>query len=189
MTIYLETERIVLRQFNEDDADNLFALDSDPEVMRYLDGGLPPDLEIIRYKTLPRFLNYHCDTPHYGFWAAIEKSTGDFLGWFHFRPALHHIDQEGEIELGYRLKRSAWGKGYATEVSRALLNKGFLEMDVRCITATALAANTASIRVMEKAGLRFVRSFIEERFPGDDQRAVKYALDRSDYIISGYVIS
>jgi RimJ/RimL family protein N-acetyltransferase len=108
---------LLLRRFTEADADNLFDLDSDPEVMRFLTGGKPTPCEVIRNETLPRFLHYYERFEGFGFWAAIEKATGEFLGWFEFRP--QEDGGPGEVELGYRLKKSAWGKGYATEGSRA----------------------------------------------------------------------
>ena len=72
--------------------------------------------------------------PGYGFWAAIEKTTGDFLGWFHYRPAPG--DPPDQPELGYRLRCEAWGKGYATEGSRALIAKGFAEFGVQRVVAS-----------------------------------------------------
>jgi RimJ/RimL family protein N-acetyltransferase len=123
MHVFLETDRLVLRRFTEADVDNLVDLDSDPEVMRYLTGGRATPREVVQNEVLPRLLSYHERFGGYGFWAAIEKSSGEFLGWFHFRPPLKGA-RAGEIELGYRLRRSAWGKGYATEGSRALIHKG-----------------------------------------------------------------
>src|SRR5206468_7082526 len=125
----------------------------------------------------------------YGFWAAIEKSTGEFLGWFHFRPP------EGagpdEVELGYRLRKSAWGKGFGTEGSRALIRKGFTELGVRRVVASTYQDNIGSRRVMEKAGLKLVRTYrltlLEaeklgitdlDLWDGDD---VEYALTRTEW--------
>jgi RimJ/RimL family protein N-acetyltransferase len=82
---------------------------------------------------LPAFLSYYQRFAGYGFWAAIERSTGDFLGWFHFRPRPGSLPDQAE--LGYRLRKSAWGKGYATEGSRALIRKGFTEFSVQRVTA------------------------------------------------------
>jgi RimJ/RimL family protein N-acetyltransferase len=129
MQVFLETERLVLRRFTEADVDNLFDLDSDPEVMRFLTGGKPTPRDVIGNETLPRFLRYYERLEGFGFWAAIEKSTGEFLGWFEFRP--QEGGGPGEVELGYRLKKSAWGRGYATEGSRALIRKGFTELGVQ----------------------------------------------------------
>jgi RimJ/RimL family protein N-acetyltransferase len=180
MQIFLETERLVLCRFTEADVDNLFDLDSDPEVMRFLTGGKPTPREVIRNETLPRILHYYERFAGFGFWAAIEKSTGEFLGWFEFRPP------EGggpdEVELGFRLRRSAWGKGYATEGSRALIRKGFTELGVRRVVAQTMAVNTASRRVMEKAALTLVRTFHQEwqePIEGAEQGEVEYALTKA----------
>lgn len=182
MRVFLETERLVLRRFTEADVDNLFDLDGDPEVMRFITGGKPTPRDVIRNDILPRFLHYYERFAGFGFWAAIEKSTGDFLGWFHFRPP------EGggpdEIELGYRLRRAAWGKGYATEGSRALIHKGFTELGVRRVVASTMTVNTASRRVMEKAGLTLARTFHQEwpeRIEGTEQGDVEYALRKADW--------
>ncbi|MCG5220085.1 GNAT family N-acetyltransferase [Streptosporangium sp. KLBMP 9127] len=182
MEIFLETDRLVLRRFTEADVDNLFELNDDPLVMRFLDGGRPADRGVIEAETLPAFLAYYRRFEGYGFWAAQEKATGEFIGWFHFRPP------EGapldEPELGYRLRRSSWGLGYGTEGSRALIRKGFTELGVRRVTAQTMAVNLGSRRVMEKAGLRLVRTFhLEWEHPieGTEHGEVEYAIDRADW--------
>ncbi len=107
MQVFLETERLVLRRSTDADVDSLFDLDSDPDVVHVVTGGRPTPRDVIRNDTLPRFLHYYERFAGFVFWATIEKSTGEFLGWFHFRPP------EGsgphEVELGYRLRKSAWG--------------------------------------------------------------------------------
>ncbi|MDB5057150.1 MAG: hypothetical protein JWO59_622, partial [Chloroflexi bacterium] len=157
MHVFLETERVLLRRFTEADVDNLFELDSDPDVMRYLTNGKPTPRDVIQNETLPRFLHYYERYEGYGFWAAIEKSTGDFLGWFHFRPP-EGADPD-EVELGYCLRKSAWGKGIGTEVSRALIRKGFSEFGVLRVVASTDRVNFGSRRVMEKSGMSHVRTF------------------------------
>jgi RimJ/RimL family protein N-acetyltransferase len=182
MEVYLATERLVLRRFTEADADNLVALDGDPEVMRYLNGGAPTPRDVIERETLPRFFSYYEHGDRYGVWAAIEKATGEFLGRFILRP-LRAADPD-EFDLGFRLRRSAWGKGYATEGSLALVRKGFTELGVRRVTASAIAANIASRRVMEKVGLTLVRTYRvthPDRFDGEEQEVVVYALTREDW--------
>ncbi|GGQ30593.1 GNAT family N-acetyltransferase [Streptosporangium pseudovulgare] len=178
MQTCVETERLILRRITEDDADNLVELDSDPEVMRYLSGGEPTSREKIVNEVLPRILSYAGDQ---GFFAAIEKPTEEFLGWFHLRAK--HGEPEDEPELGYRLRKIAWGKGYATEGSVALIRKAFSELGARRVHAEALAANIASRRVMEKAGLQYVRSFHVDRpgIPGSEQGIVEYELLRADW--------
>src|SRR3979411_2014344 len=133
MNIFLETDRLVLRRFTADDVDNLTVLDGGPAVMRSPPGGRPTPREEIENDFLPAFLSYYERSDGYGFWAAIEKSSGDFLGWFHFRPAPGRAPDEPE--LGYRLRRVAWDKGYATEGSRALIHKGFTDFGVRRVVA------------------------------------------------------
>lgn len=184
MTVFLDTDRLSLRRFTANDVDDLYALDGDPDVIRWtnLDGKRAP-YAFYRDILLPRNLAYYERYIGYGYWVAVEKATGKDLGWFHFRPAREDPD---EIELGYRLQRSAWGKGYATEGSRALIRKGFLELGTERVTATALAENRASIRVLEKTGLRFERDYIyESADPATGvvigHPAVKYALDRGEF--------
>jgi len=182
MRVFLETERLLLRRFTESDVANLHDLDGDPEVMRFVNGGKPVSRDVIREETLPRFLRAYERFEGFGVWAAIERSTGEFVGWFEFYPRKHGSPEE--VELGYRLRRSAWGKGYATEGSRAVIRKGFTELGVQRVVAETMAVNAASRRVMEKAGLKFVRTFHQdwpERIEGDEYGDVEYALTKADW--------
>ena len=182
MDVILRTERLVLRQFTEDDVDNLVDLNSDPEVMRYLTGGRPTSREVIRDETIPFHLTVYERLDRLGTWAAESATTGEFLGWFHFRPG-----PDGDvtnIDLGYRLRRSAWNKGYATEGSRALINMGFTELGVERVYAHTLAVNSASRRVLEKSGLRLVHASPYEGpevIEGAEHGEVEYALTRSEW--------
>jgi RimJ/RimL family protein N-acetyltransferase len=181
MSIFLETSRLVLRRFTEADEDDLVELDSDPEVMRYINGGRPTSREEIRSRVLPVLLAYYERYEDLGFWAAEEKPTGRFLGWFHFRPHKNG-PRDGEIELGYRLRKSAWGKGYATEGSRALIRTGFTESGVQRVVAETMAVNVGSRRVMEKAGLTLVRTFHRDGLDaveGSEHGVVEYALTKA----------
>src|SRR3954453_16799397 len=100
MQIFLETERLLLRRFTEDDVDNLVDLDRDPEVIGFINGGRSTPREELESDFLPAFLGYYERFSGYGFWAAVEKSSGRFVGWFHFRPGAAGACGEGE--LGYR---------------------------------------------------------------------------------------
>lgn len=155
--VLLETERLVLRRFREDDVDNLVELDSDPDVMRYLSGGIPTPRDVIESEILPLFLRYDERCPGCGFWAAIERTSGTFIGWFSFRLLDGACPREAS--LGFRLQRVAWGKGYATEGARALLRLGFAELGVQRVVATTYQDNLASRRVMEKVGMTLARTF------------------------------
>lgn len=87
------------------------------------------------------------------------------------------------LETGYRLRRSAWGKGFATEGSRALIQKGFTEFGVQRVVASTMTVNVASRRVMEKAGLKFVRTFQDwpEVIEGSEEGDVEYALSKAEW--------
>jgi RimJ/RimL family protein N-acetyltransferase len=182
MDVFLETARLILRRFTEADVDNLVELDSDPDVMFFINGGRPTPREEIERGVLPRFLRYYQNDDRFGFWAAIEKSSGEFLGWFHFRA--RKGGPADEPELGYRLRKAAWGKGYATEGSRALIDTGFRQDAVQRVTAETMVVNARSRRVMEKCGLTLVRIFHAEwpdSIPGDEHGDVEYALTRADW--------
>ncbi|HEX9036889.1 MAG TPA: GNAT family N-acetyltransferase, partial [Ktedonobacterales bacterium] len=152
----METERLGLRRFTPDDVDNLVALDGDPEVMRYLNGGEPTPRAAIERDILPGFMrSYAADGP-FGVWALVERASGAFLGWVSLRP---DSERSGEATLGYRLRRFTWGQGYATEAARALLGAAFRDGGVQRVTATTYQDNAASRRVMEKLGMRLARAF------------------------------
>lgn len=182
MDVFLETERLILRPFTRDDVDLLVELDSDPEVMWYINRGRPTSRKEIENIILPRFLEYYELFDGYGTWATIERSTGQFIGWVSLRPK--DGDPPDEPELGYRLRKSAWGQGYATEASRALIDKAFSELGARRVYAESMAVNTPSRRVMERVGLRYVRTFHEEfddPVPGTEMGEVEYELRRADW--------
>ena len=182
MTVFVETERLLLRRFTPDDVDALVDLDSDPAVMHYVTGGIPTSRKEIEHDVLPAFLAWHERHAGLGFWAAEEKASGEFLGWFHLRPG--DDAPPGEVELGYRLRQSAWGKGYATEGSRGLVDTGFGEHGVERVVAYTMAVHVASRRVLEKSGLRFVRQFHAAwpyPIPGDEEGDVEYALRREEW--------
>jgi RimJ/RimL family protein N-acetyltransferase len=182
MQVFAQTSRLVLRRFALSDVDNLVDLDADPDVMRFVTGGVPTAREEIETEVLPAFLGYYERYDGYGFWAAIDKATGEFLGWFHFRP--RPGGSPDEPELGYRLRKSAWGKGYATEGSRALIRKGFTEFGVQRVTAETMVVNHASRRVLEKAGLTLVRTFHQDwPYPieGHELGDVEYAITRAEW--------
>lgn len=182
MQVFLGTDRLLLRRLTAADADDLVQLDSDPEVMRFITGGKPTPRSVIEREILPGLLRAYERFPQFGRWAAIEAATGESLGWF----ALRVPDGGGgeEVELGYRLRRSAWGRGYATEGARALIDKAFAELGVQRVYAEAMAVNTASRRVLEKAGLSLVRTFHvswADPIAGVEYGEVEYDIRRDDW--------
>ncbi|GIF00433.1 GNAT family acetyltransferase [Paractinoplanes rishiriensis] len=149
---YLDTERLTLRRFTSDDADLLIELDSDPAVMRYLSGGEPTAPEDVHQRILPNILaGYERWGGDFGLFAAQDKDRGAFVGWFLLRP--ERGGPLDEVELGYRLRQAEWGKGYATEGSRAVLSKAFTELGVRLVWAETMSMNDRSQKVMKKLGM------------------------------------
>lgn len=178
--VILTTPRLVIRQFTVDDVDNLYRLNSDPEVMRYLARAAPR--EVLRDEIIPFHLGVY-EFDRLGTWAAECADNGDFLGWFHFRA------EDGDItnvDLGYRLRRVAWNHGYATEGSRALIDMGFTDLGVQRVFAHVMTANAASRHVLEKCGLTLVRTFPYQEPDADVingalQGEVEYALTRPEW--------
>jgi len=187
------TDRLTLRRFTPDDVNLLVELDSDPAVMRYLSGGASTPPELIRRTILPRVLKSYSLGEGYGVWAAFERSSGTFLGWI----SLTMAEKSGvrEARLGYRLRRAAWGNGYATEGASALIQTGFTKLGLQRIVASTYEHNIASRRVLEKLGMRLVRKYhptpdalrstglydtstITDMWEGDD---VDYAIERDEW--------
>ncbi|MEU1399649.1 GNAT family N-acetyltransferase [Micromonospora zamorensis] len=174
------TERLRFRRLTMADVDALVDLDSDPEVMRFLSGGVATPLATVRDEQLPRLLAQYERHPALGRWAALDRGTDDFLGWFALDPSADGT----EAELGYRLRRSTWGLGLATEGSRALVRYAFDAVGVRRVWAETMTVNERSRRVMAKAGLRYLRTFHlqwDHPIPGTEHGEVEYELRAEEW--------
>ena len=188
------TERLLLRQFTAADVDGLAELDGDPAVMRFISRKTRSRAEI-ETEVLPRFLGYYARYRDFGHWAADTRDQGEFIGWFGLRPVaatgaamVDWVDAPlpaHTASLGYRLLRSAWGRGYATEGSLALVRRAFTELGVEEIVATTMTVNTRSRAVLQKAGLRFART-VHLDWPdpvdGHEHGDVEYRLRREDWL-------
>lgn len=181
MDIYLQTDRMILRELELSDEENIFNLDSDPEVMKYISNGMASSREDVRSALIRTHDLYLKHQRRFGFWAAIEKSSHQFMGWFHFRPAKMDPENIKRIELGYRFKKIYWGKNFATEGSRALIAKGFSQLGVEEVFAVTMKANLGSQGVMKKSGLLFSREFYDKEFPGTQDLDVEYVISRKDW--------
>ena len=193
MAPFLLTRRLILRQFTTAAVGNLLELDGAPAVMRYIANTTRSRAEI-QDEVLPRFLAYYAKYRDFGVWAADARPDGAFVGWFGLRPVVPSgrgmVDwadgppDSGTASLGYRLRRSAWGRGYATEGAQALVRKAFTELGVDEVVATRMAVNAGSRRVMEKAGLRYART-VHLDWPdpveGTEHGDVEYRLRRTDW--------
>jgi RimJ/RimL family protein N-acetyltransferase len=146
---FLETPRLSLREFRADDAADLYRLHGDPRVMRYIgDGSVGTRASVAT--ALARAASHYRNYPGLGIWPASERASDEFVGWF----CLKYVPQTVEIELGYRLLPQAWGYGYATEGASALLRYGLEALGLYRIIGLTHPGNTASQRVLRKAGMR-----------------------------------
>ena len=159
MKFFIETERLILRDFHATDAEAFFEMDSNPEVHRFL--GNNPIKSIEQVRDSIEFILRQYTENGIGRWATIEKATGQLIGWSGLK-FIREINNNriDYYDVGYRLIPKIWGKGYATESCKAALKYGFNTMHLQEIIGTANEENKASIRVLEKCGLKFVEKFI-----------------------------
>ena len=150
MKTVLETERLILREMTELDADNIFELSQNPNVTRYIPGEPPltmrdEALAVLRERVFPQYQR------GLGRWACIVKSSGDFIGWC----GVKHEPEHAEYDLGYRFLERYWGQGYATEAARGALAFARQHLAGERVVGKAMPENRASVRVLEKIGLVF----------------------------------
>ena len=140
------------------DAELFLQLDSDPEVMRYINGGKVSTPESIQDWYIPRLEKYADQDKGWGLWGASEKESGDFIGWILVRPMGFFGGErdDEDLELGWRFIREAWGKGYGTEAARAVM-AALEDNGYEKFTAYAMKENAASINIMQKIGMEFLR--------------------------------
>ncbi|PQB05292.1 GNAT family N-acetyltransferase [Aureitalea marina] len=145
--IIVETDRLILREFRPQDAEKMYLLNLDPEVIRYT--GDPPFQSV---QDASNFLTGYDDykSNGYGRWAVLRKVDGEFIGWCGLKK-----HQDGMVDIGFRFYRKDWGKGYATESAQATLNFGLEELALEEIVGRAARENLASIRVLEKLGMAY----------------------------------
>lgn len=176
---------MLLRRFTEADAGPLAALYGDPRVMRFITPE-PPSPAEVQATILPEYLQEYRELADgLGAFAAIERETGQMAGRFSLKPA-NSYGLTGGTELGYRLYPPFWGRGLATEAARALIGLAFGQLHLDRVVATTMTDNTGSWRVMEKCGLRRVRTFYypdAHLMPGGEHGDVVYELTRSDWTV------
>lgn len=170
----LQTTRLTLSPCRPTDGADFIALELDPEVMRYLNGGHAVDHDHVDPNAT--FLMPRGTEPYV--WTARRATNGAFVGWFCLWP-----ESETLAELGYRLRRMDWGQGLASEGASALINWGFGSCKYEKIVACTMAVNYGSRRVMEKIGMNYARtvSFDAASFPGTEYGEVWYELARSGW--------
>lgn len=162
MNIILETPRLLLRKLTPADADYIFELDSNPEVMRYLPPQLPIDKE--KAADVIRYIQSQYERNNTGRLAVIVKETGAFTGWC----GIKYVDDDTNngktryYDIGYRLLPQFWNRGYATEASLVCIEHGFQTLHLPDIHATVMHGNIASARTAQKIGMTLVEDFTDE---------------------------
>jgi ribosomal-protein-alanine N-acetyltransferase len=164
-----ETDRLILRRLDERDIDEIFAMRSDPEVMRFIRA--PQNrMETVNWLNL---VSSRWASDRIGFCAVVEKQTDKFVGWC----GLWQLKETDELEIGYAIAKDFWGKGFATEAARVFLQYGFEELKPDKIVGVAEPENVSSRRVMEKLGMKFVR--LGEFY---NRQLAQYAISRESWI-------
>ena len=169
--ITLKTERLVLRMLREDDFEQYVAIVADPEVARYLSDGKPLS-RADAWRQMAMIVG-HWQLRGYGMWAVEEAATGRLAGRIGF------LNPEGwpGFELGWTLAREFWGRGYATEAARRVLEYGFTEMGLEHVISLIRPDNLPSIKVAERLGERLESSV--ELFGSE---ALVYGISREDWL-------
>lgn len=165
----LQTERLILTEFNFEIADNFFQLNADSEVLRYT-GDEPFD----NVEEAKHFLEGYDQYERYGYgrWSIWKKGTSKWLGWCGLRN-----NGDDEIDLGFRLHRKYWNMGYGTEAATACLRYGFSELKIEEIIARANADNLASLKIIKKLSLQYWKTEFDT-YMGE---TVYFRLDASQY--------
>lgn len=169
--VTLETERLTLRMFRDEDLDSYAKICGDPEVMRYL-GGKPLNRGEA-WRQIAFFVG-HWHLRGYSHWAVEEKASGDVVGRIGF------LNPEGwpGFEIGWTLGRASWGKGYATEGARRALQYAFTELDREHVISLIHPDNQASIKVAERLGEK-----LEGRTELFDHEVLVYGINRADWCV------
>lgn len=162
MKIHIETNRLLMRDITLDDAQNMFIMDSDVEVHKFL--GNKPVVTIEETREIIKTIQKQYLENGIGRWAVQEKESGEFVGWSGFRLITDVVNERtGYYDLGYRFMKKHWGKGFASETAIAALNYGFRKLKYSEIVGIADVAHKASNAILKKIGLIKRNEFIYDR--------------------------
>jgi len=165
MKIFAETERLILRELLPIDSAGMFEMDSDPEVHTYI--GRNPVTSPEQSRAVIEFIRQQYIDNGVGRWAVIERSTNDFVGWAGLKLVKERVNNHIDFyDIGYRLTKKHWGKGYATESAIAARDYAFDIIKAKEIFAMTDVDNTASRKVLEKTGLTYIETFGYDAEPG-----------------------
>lgn len=166
-----ETQRLYLRKMADSDADDIFKLRSDPDVMRYIRQPQKNRDESLNWM---RLVSERWDDEKIGFCAVVNRTSGKLIGWC----GLWKLKETGEIEIGYAISTEFCNQGYASEASVSMLNYGFDELSLDRIVAVAYPKNTASQNVMKKLGMSY--DYTGEFY---GRELVHYSISRAEWEI------
>ena len=171
------SERLKFRLMDSKDAQALWEIDQDPAVMKFLNGGTPTSIEQVNSVFIPRMKQYRNSELGWGIWQVSNKVTDEYLGWVLIRPMSFFTESPDtkDLELGWRFFQATWGRGYATEAAIAIKDAVVANTDVTHVSALAVADNLASVGVMKKMGMKFIRAYLHED-PIGDFDAVHYQM-------------
>lgn len=144
---WMETLRLAMREIVPSDFDDLYRLDRDPRVMKYITG--KPATREETHAAIRRVTRNYRLYPDLGAWYTVRRDTRKFIGWF----SLKYAGKSPDVEIGYRLLPEAWGQGFATEGATAMYHYGFDDLGLHRIIGVTEPGNKASQRVLMKAGL------------------------------------
>lgn len=159
MNFTLETERLLMKPMQHEDAEALFELNKNPNVHKYL--WQKPEVIIDESINVIKYVQRQYAENKIGRFATILKETNEFIGWTGIKFVNDHIENGNTnfYDYGYRLDEKFWNKGYATEASIAWLDYGFNQMNIKEMNAYTHAQNGASNHVLQKVGFNFIEDY------------------------------
>lgn len=179
MKVYIETERLIIRNFEDIDVDGIFQLDSDPDVHTYL--GKNPIKSIDQAKEIIEGVKKQYQANGMGRLAIVDKQSNDFIGWSGIKYE-QGVREFSYYDLGYRLRKEYWGKGIATEASNQSLKYGFDELKLHTIGAAADLDNIASNRILQKVGFTLI-----DKFDFEGVAHNYYEITKADWIKANHI--
>ncbi len=172
-----KTDRLYYAMITESDGDLMLDLDSDPEVMRYITNGKTTTPDEMRDIYIPRMQRYTNPDKGWGIWKTFRKEDDAFIGWFLLRPLKENPQ---DVEIGWRFKRKYWGKGYGTEGAGLFRDHSFRQDNISKLVAMAKPDNIGSLKIMEKIGMRYIKTYFHEELPFFSGEFILYELDNPE---------